>query len=67
MLFGCLELHRGHLLRPELGQDLRALLFVRGLRKRPAQAGRRRARSAAPRRDAGGRPEHLDPALIPRR
>ena len=67
MLLGRLELHRGHLDRPELGQDLRALLFPRGLGKRPTQAGRRCARSAAPRRDASGRPERLDPALIPRR
>ena len=52
--------------RTELGQDLRTLPFSRGFGKRSAQARSRCARSAAPRRDAGGRSEHLDPTLIPR-
>ena len=65
MLFGRLELHRGHLVRSELGQDLRARPAPRGLGERPAQARRGRARRAAPRRVASGRPERLDSALDP--
>ena len=52
MLFGRLELHRGHLEATELGQDLARALLPRGLGERPAQARCRRARSAAPRRVA---------------
>ena len=67
MSLGRLELHGGHLVPAQLGQDLRPFLPRRGFSQRPPQTRRGHVRSATARRARRSRPERVDPALIPGR
>ena len=65
MLLGRLVLPGRDLVLTQRGQDLAALLLAGRFGERSAQPRGGRLRGAAPRGAHGGRPEDLDPALIP--